>query len=120
MTAVNYREVTELDTSQALPGGLYPSSVLMHNENIVFTDLDDIIVMMDVNEGQYYELDPVAARIWVLIGERQSMQSICDALLKEYDVSAETCRHDTSEFVQTAAEMRIVRVEAHPNGHGAL
>ena len=87
---------------------LGPSSVLGRNENIVFTDLDDIIVMMDVDEGQYYELDPVAARIWMLMDERQTIQSICDALMEEYDVSAETCVQETLEFAQTAVGMGIM------------
>ena len=43
------------------------TSQVSRNEAIVFTDLDDTIVMMDVDEGQYYELDPVGARIWGLL-----------------------------------------------------
>ena len=101
-----------MDTSQTPLGGLASSSVLVRNESIVFTDLDDTIVMMDVDEGRYYELDPVAARIWTLIEEQQAMQSICDALMEEYAVSAETCWQDTSEFLQSAVEMHIVRVGA--------
>ena len=101
-----------MHTSQALSAELAPSSVPVRNESIVFTDLDDSVVMMDVDEGQYYELDPVASRIWTLIDGRQTMRSIYDALMAEYDVSAETCRQDTLEFVRTAVEMRIVRVQA--------
>ena len=106
----------ELDASQASIDGLGPSSVLVRNENIVFTDLDDTIVMMDVDEGQYYELDPVAARIWTLMDERQTLRSICEALMEEYDIGAETCEEDTREFVQAAVGMRIVQVEAHLGG----
>ena len=105
-----------LDTSQATPGELASSSVLVRNENVVFTDLDDAIVMMDVDGGQYYELDPVAARIWMLVDAQRTMRSICDALMEEYDVSAETCGQDTLEFARTAVEMRIVRVEARLGG----
>ena len=100
--------------AQAPPGEVGPSSVLARNENIVFTDLDDTIVMMDVDEGQYYELDPVASRIWTLIDEQQTIQSICGALMEEYDVSAETCVQETLEFAQAAVGMGIVHV------HGRL
>ena len=104
--------MTELDTSQGPPGALAPSSVLARNENIVFTNLDDTIVMMDVDEGRYFELAPVAARIWTLIEEQQTVQSICDALVEEYDVSAEICQQDTLEFLQSAVEMHLMRVGA--------
>ena len=90
--------------------------MLARNENIVFTNLDDNIVMMDVDEGRYFELPPVAARIWTLIEEQQTVRSICDALVEEYDISVETCQQDTLEFLQSAFEMHIVRVEASLGG----
>ena len=66
------------------------SSVIARNDAIVFTRLDDTVVMVDVDEGQYYELDPVASRAWTLLEEPRSASSICDALTGEYDVDAET------------------------------
>ena len=86
------------------------SSVVSRNEAIVFTDLDDSVVMMDVDEGQYYELDPVASRIWALIGTGRSVAEICDVLAGEYEVEPDTCRRDTLEFLQAAWEQRLVRV----------
>ncbi len=88
------------------------SSVIMRNEAIVFTDLDDSIVMMDVDEGHYYELDPVAARIWMLLEEASSASKICEALAGEFEVDAETCQRDTLEFLQAALEQRIFELQA--------
>ena len=90
------------------------SSVATRNEAIVFTDLDDTIVMMDVDEGQYYELDPIGARIWTLIEAPRPVAEICDALAGEFDVDPDTCRQDTLEFLETANEYRIVQVQ--PDG----
>ena len=88
------------------------SSVATRNEAIVFTDLDDTIVMMDVDEGQYYELDPIGARIWALIESPRPVVEIYDALAGEFDVDPDTCRDDTLEFLQTANEHRIVQVQS--------
>lgn len=88
------------------------SSVIMRNEAIVFTDLDDSIVMMDVDEGHYYELDPVAARIWALLEEASSASKICDTLAGEFEVDAETCQRDTLEFLQAGLEQRIFELQA--------
>ena len=88
------------------------SSMAARNEAIVFTDLDDTIVMMDVDEGQYYELDPVGARIWALIEDPRPVAEICDALADEFEVDPDTCRDETLEFLQTASEHRIVQVQA--------
>lgn len=88
-----------------------PTSVVSRNEAIVFTDLDDTIVMMDVDEGQYYELDQVGARIWTLLETGRPAADLCDALAAEFDVDPDTCRRDTLEFLQTASSMRIVHVQ---------
>ena len=89
------------------------SSVATRNEAIVFTDLDDTIVMMDVDEGQYYELDPIGAKIWSLIESPRPVVEICDALTGEFDVDPDTCRDDTLEFLQTANKLRIVQVQSN-------
>ena len=88
-----------------------PTSVVSRNEAIVFTDLDDTIVMMDVDEGKYYELDPIGVRIWTLLETSRTAADICDALAAQFDVDPDTCRSDTLEFLQTASSMRIVHVQ---------
>ena len=88
-----------------------PTSVVSRNDAIVFTDLDDTIVMMDVDEGQYYELDQVGAYIWTLLETSRTAADLCDALDAKFDVDPDTCRRDTLEFLQTASSMRIVHVE---------
>ena len=85
--------------------------MVSRNEAIVFTDLDDTIVMMDVDEGKYYELDPIGVRIWTLLETSRTAADICDALAAQFDVDPDTCRNDTLEFLQTASSMRIVHVQ---------
>ena len=87
------------------------TSRVSRNQAIVFTDLDDTIVMMDVDEGQYYELDPVGARIWTLLETDRSAADLCDALAAEFDVDPGTCHRDTLEFLQSASALRIVHVQ---------
>ena len=87
------------------------TSRVSRNEAIVFTDLDDTIVMMDVDEGQYYELDPVGARIWTLLETDRSAADLCDALAAEFSVSPDTCYRDTLVFLQSASALRIVHVQ---------
>lgn len=84
------------------------STNLTRSEKIVFTQLDDTIVMMDVEEGHYYELDPIATCIWKLIAEGSTVGAICDALVEQYEVDPQECRQDTLEFLERAAERGLV------------
>ena len=67
--------------------------------------------MMDVDEGQYDELDPVRAQIWGLLETARSTADLCDALAAEFAVAPDTCHRDTLEFLQAASAMRIVHVQ---------
>ena len=43
------------------------------NEAIIFTEPDDTVMTMDVEDGRYYELDPMGARTWALLESEQSV-----------------------------------------------
>ena len=82
------------------------------NEEIIFTELDDAVVMMNPDTGIYYELDPVGTRIWSLLKDVSSVPRLCDELVREYDVAQEVCRRDVLEFIERALELQIIQVGA--------
>ena len=86
------------------------SDIIARNEAILFTDLDDTVVMMDMDEGRYYELDAIAAEIWTLLETGRPVAELCDALVAGYDVEPEVCRRDVLAFLNETEDMGIVRV----------
>ncbi len=96
---------------QSQASALNLSSTVTRNDAIVYTDLDDTIVMMDVDEGQYYELDPIASRIWSIIENGQAVEAVCKNLTEEFDIDPNTCQQDTLEFLQAAKEQNIIRIQ---------
>ena len=96
--------MTATDTSIPL------STRVVRSEAIIFTELDDTVLMMDVEEGRYYELDPVGARIWALIGSRPRIAEVSEALVLEYEVTAEACRDDVGAFLGELNRLQIVQV----------
>lgn len=87
-------------------------SVMTRNTAMIFTDLDDTVVMMDADKGTYYELDPVGARIWNLIETARPVAEVCDLLVEEYDVTSDVCRHDVLRFLSQACEFGLVEPRA--------
>ena len=57
-------------------------STVQRNGEILFTDLDDTVVMMDPDKGTYYELDTVGTRIWSLLDTGRSVKELCDLLVE--------------------------------------
>ena len=88
------------------------TTIVERNEAIIFTEIDDIIVLMDVDEGQYYELDAIGTKIWTLLKSAADVGAICDALQTEFEVAPETCRDDVLAFVADLCHHGVVRTRA--------
>ncbi len=61
--------------------------------------LDNELVMMDIEKGKYFSLNPVATRIWELLENPIDLNELCLLLQKEYDVSEVTCRQETEACI---------------------
>ena len=74
------------------------STVLAASEEQVCADLSTdqsgTIVILGLQDGKYFELNEVGARVWQLIQQPRTFQSVLDLLLEEYEVSAERCEAD--------------------------
>ena len=73
-------------------------------------DLGGEAVLLNLESGQYYGLDPVGARIWELLREPHSVQKLQAAILAEYEVDSETCLRDLSTLVAGLQRAGLVEV----------
>lgn len=89
-------------------------SVVSQIEDIVASDIDDEKVMMSIERGSYYGLDPVGSRVWELIDGPVRVSELIDGLLLKYDVDRETCERDVLAFLEELRENGVVRVEDPP------
>jgi len=67
-------------------------------------------VMMSIEKGAYFGLNPVATRIWDLIEQPKTIAELIQAITDEYDVSAEQAADDVQEFVAEMIERGIAQV----------
>lgn len=55
-----------------------------------------------------FMLNELGAFIWDLLPGTESEEDICNAVLAQYDVSAETVKKDVSEFLEKLRKMDII------------
>jgi hypothetical protein len=79
------------------------------NEQIIDGELDDNQVMMHLDKGKYFGLDPVAKRIWELIEEPKNIEEITATLLEEFEVTPEQCKEEVQSFLNKAIEFDIIK-----------
>jgi hypothetical protein len=89
---------------------LRPEAVVEPAPGQVSTDLGDETAILHMESGRYYALDPVASRVWELLVDKPSVERLLDALLEEYEVEREECRHDLDVLLRDLESRRLVVV----------
>lgn len=78
----------------------------------VWRELDGEAVILHLESGQYYGLDPVGTRIWSLLGDHPRPRDLAAVLAGEYDVSPRRLEADVLELLTRLAERKLIHVTA--------
>ena len=78
------------------------------NQQIIDGELEDNQVMMHLEKGKYFGLNPVGKRIWDFIEEPKGFDEIIKHLLEKFDVTEEQCKNEVSAFLMEAISKNII------------
>ena len=84
------------------------NSVIQRSPEIVHSDMDGEIVMMSIEQGEYYGIDAIGSEIWSMLEEARTIQDICAALCERYDVDESVCQQDVIRFLEQMVERKII------------
>jgi len=79
-------------------------------ETVLSTDLENEGVLLNLETGEYYGLDPVALDMWKALGESGSVEEARAILLDKYEVDAETLDNDIRELVAQLVAKKLIHV----------
>ena len=82
--------------------------MLQRQPNMVFSHIDDEVVMMSIEAGEYYGLNPVASRIWELLEKPHTFGRLIDLLMLEFDIDKSTCQKDVTNFLNQLVDKGLV------------
>ena len=80
--------------------------------DVVFRQLDDEAVLLNLKTGIYFGLNDVGARVWELIGERRTLSSVLEALVDEYAAAPDVLERDLLELGRQLCAKGLVEVKA--------
>lgn len=79
---------------------------------VVFQQLDDEIVLLNLKNENYYSLDDVGARMWQLLAEHGEVATVVERLEQEYDTDGATLRRDLLELISRLQEAGLLTTES--------
>ena len=89
-----------------------PNKIIYQRKpEVISGKLEDQIVMMDIEKGKYFSMNPVATRVWELLEEPSSAGELCDQLLNEFEVSREKCFDEVQELLDKLLELDLLEIK---------
>jgi hypothetical protein len=70
---------------------------------------EDGAVLLDVEQGVCFSLNPVGLKIWELLKKRCSLEQIADALGQEFPVGRPQLVSDAREFIVALEARQLIR-----------
>ena len=85
--------------------------VYQRKPDVISSKLEDQLVMMDIEKGKYFSMNPVASKVWELLEEPSSVNELCDKLLNEFEVSKEQCFDEVLELLGKMKELDLLEIQ---------
>lgn len=84
------------------------STVVVRSNDPLVAAVDGELVMLDARTSAYFGLDGIGTRIWELLEHPLAVDSVCSALVEEYEVDAERCRTEVLGFIDDLLDANLV------------
>jgi hypothetical protein len=85
-------------------------TIISRSRDVVSSEIDGEAVMMSIEKGKYYGMDPIASRIWELLGTPISVGDMIGILTQEYDVTRQDCEKDVLVFLSDLLSEKLAEI----------
>ena len=85
----------------------WQTAVIRRRPGVVEAPFDDVLVVLN-EDLEYLGLDEVGQRIWEILDEPRTLNSLVATLLDEYDVPRADCERDVTAFLDALEERKLV------------
>jgi len=75
------------------------NTILIRNNQIIARQIDGEFVVLDINVGKLYNLNPTAKIIWKFLAKPRTVDEIVEKIINEFDVPEKIARKDVNSFV---------------------
>jgi hypothetical protein len=93
------------------------TSKLSANKRSVACDLEGEMVILNLDSGVYFGLNPVGGAIWNYIQDERSLEEVIGYLLAQYKVERARCEAEVVVLLQKMAAQGLIDIRAdilHP------
>lgn len=90
---------------------LPPETRIRRNSDVIAAGLAAETVLLDPKDWTYIHFNETAAKIWEALDEPRSVESVVDALMRDYDIDRSACEREVAQFVSEMSGRGLVVIE---------
>ncbi|MBO1512377.1 lasso peptide biosynthesis PqqD family chaperone [Metabacillus bambusae] len=87
--------------------------IVSQEEGNIVSDMDGEKVMLNIQNGKYYNLGDIGGDIWDLIKKPTSINQLVNSLFTQYDVEQSKCEEQVLSFLNLLYDERLIKVEEY-------
>jgi hypothetical protein len=78
--------------------------------DVLFQDVGGESVLLKLASENYFGLDAIGTRIWILLTEDAGLKRAFDTILDEYEVEPDVLKRDMLALIERMAEAGLVEI----------
>lgn len=89
---------------------LFESSIIQRNSNQISSEIDNEVVMLSIENEEYYNLNEIGSEIWNNISNPISFKDLISRLTDLYNIDAETCIIEVKSFLHELYKHNLLNI----------
>lgn len=81
---------------------------IQRRTDLLFNKIDGEVIMLSIENGEYYGMDKVGSRIWDLIEKKIKLEDLILILMDDFEVTKEQCYFDTLTFLNELKAKKLI------------
>lgn len=77
-------------------------------EDVVFEKVGDEMVLLNLETGIYFGLNPVGSRMWELLVTTNNPESVVECMRDEFDVTGDVLEQDLARLICELRDKKLI------------
>nr|WP_251032996.1 lasso peptide biosynthesis PqqD family chaperone [Bacillus sp. ISL-7] len=86
-------------------------TTIVQSPGNIISDMDGETVMMNIDNGKYYNLGTIGGSIWEILKTPSSIAKLISKLTNEFDVENSECQKEVIPFLEQLLNEKLIMIE---------
>lgn len=88
------------------------NAMIVRSAGLLTAEVEGELMAMSLDRGMFYGLNSVGTRIWALLAEPMTLDTLVSRLIAEFDVEPNACRTDVAALLTEMRDEGLVSATA--------